>query len=167
MRFSAIVVILLSHLSFATIANAACSIADSSSYVLRGDEAIDPERGLVWKRCAVGMLWDAKAQTCSGETYSLSLHDARDFATKEGDGWRVPSGQELETVLVETCGELDVDAVAFPAIAAADFGEGAKFWTSTEAIPGMFYFFDFTNGFVDMHSTGFRLSVLLVKDIAR
>ena len=50
---------------------------------------------------------------------------------------------------------------------AARQGDGALFWTSSEAMPDMFYFFDFTNGFFDMHSQGFHLSVLLVKDSAR
>ncbi len=40
---------------------------------------------------------------------------------------------------------------------AARQGDGALFWTSSEAMPDMFYFFD-------MHSQSFHLSVLLVKD---
>ncbi len=113
------------------------------------------------------MRWDANGKTCIGEVQNLGLNAALDFTKQEGNGWRVPSGQELETLLVNSCDHPGVDAIAFPSIDASDFGEGAKFWTSTEAIPGMFYYFDFTNGFVDMHSQGFRLSVLLVKDIKR
>ena len=148
-------------------AHAACITADGSGFLLQGDEATNREHGLTWKRCAIGMRWDAGAQTCSGAVSDLGLNEAIDYARREGDGWRVPTGKELETLSLDTCDGPKIDTVAFPNIAAADIGEGAQFWTSSEALPDMFYFFDFTNGFVDMHSQGFHLSVLLVKDAAR
>ncbi len=147
--------------------HAACITGNGSSFLLQGDEATNPEHGLTWKRCAIGMRWDAGAKICTGEARGLGLNEALDYARKEGEGWRVPTGEELETLLLETCEGPKIDAVAFPNIADSDFGEGAAFWTSTEAIPDMFYFFDFTNGFADMHSQGFSLSVLLVKDSTR
>nr|WP_272213059.1 DUF1566 domain-containing protein [Marinicella sp. W31]MDC2879000.1 DUF1566 domain-containing protein [Marinicella sp. W31] len=148
-------------------AHAACSKADGAGFVLQGDEVTSREHGLTWKRCAIGMRWDAAAQTCSGEARGLGLNEAIDYARKEGGGWRVPTGPELETLILNTCEGPKIDPVAFPNIAATDFGDGALFWTSTEAMPDMFYFFDFTNGFFDMHSQGFHLSVLLVKDRSR
>ncbi|WP_210238804.1 DUF1566 domain-containing protein [Cohaesibacter sp. CAU 1516] len=166
-RSKVIPLFLLSLLPLPLGAHADCGTGKRSSYILQEDEAIDPQHGLIWKRCAVGMRWDANGKTCIGEVQVLGLNAALDFTKQEGNGWRVPSGQELETLLVNSCDHPGVDAIAFPSIEASDFGEGAKFWTSTEAIPGMFYYFDFTNGFVDMHSQGFRLSVLLVKDIKR
>lgn len=148
-------------------AQAACIASNGSGFFLQGDEATDREHRLTWKRCAIGMGWDAETRSCSGEVRGLVLNEALDYARQEGDGWRVPTGEELETLIVETCEGPKIDAVAFPDIAASDFGEGAAFWTSTEAIPDMFYFFDFTNGFFDMHSGGYHLSVLLVKDSTR
>ena len=144
-------------------AHAACVDGDGSGFLLQGDEATDRTHGLTWKRCAVGMQWDREAGHCSGEVLGLGLNEALDHARKEGDGWRVPTGQELETLLLDTCEGPKIDGVAFPDVSASDFGEGAKFWTSTEAIPDMFYFFDLANGYADMHSRGYHLSVLLVK----
>lgn len=147
-------------------ANAACVVADGSGFLLQRDEATSREHGLTWKRCAVGMQWEAAAQTCTGEARDLSLNEAIDDAASKGGGWRVPTGHELETLILDTCDGPRIDTVAFPNIAATDFGDGALFWTLTEAMPDMFYYFDFTSGFVDMHSRGFHLSVLLVKDSA-
>lgn len=144
-------------------AHGACVTGDGSGFVLRGGEATDPKHGLTWKRCAVGMRWDRENKRCAGNVLGLGLNEALDHARKEGNGWRVPTGMELETLLLETCEGPKIDGVAFPDIAASDFGEGAKFWTSTEAIPDMFYFFELTNGYADMHSRGYHLSVLLVR----
>lgn len=144
-------------------AQAACIEAGRSDLELNGGVAIDAGRALIWKRCAGGMAWDARSNHCSGEPFAMTLGEARDFASSQGDGWRVPTGPELESLLKNTCKGPKIDTTAFPDIAASDFGEGATFWTSTEAIPDMFYFFDFTTGYADMHSQGFQLSVLLVK----
>lgn len=108
------------------------------------------------------MQWDAGANHCTGEPYAVSLGEAHDHAKGQGNGWRIPTGPELESLLRDTCAGPKIDG-AFPDIAASDFGEGATVWTSTEAIPNMFYFFDFTTGYADMHSQGFQLSVLLVR----
>ncbi|MAM84183.1 MAG: hypothetical protein CL472_05865 [Acidobacteria bacterium] len=148
-------------------AHASCITPDGAGFDLQGDQATSREHGLTWKRCAIGMEWDAGAQTCSGAARDLGLNEAIDYAETQDDGWRVPTGQELETLTLDTCEGPKIDGVAFPHIAAADIGEGAQFWTSTDAMPDMFYFFDLTNGFVDMHSQGFHLSVLLVKDSSR
>ncbi|MET3600861.1 DUF1566 domain-containing protein [Martelella mangrovi] len=164
---SGVISTLFLSLLFPLNAYANCITADGSGFLLQGDEATNPQHGLTWKRCAVGMQWDAGAETCSGEARGLGLNAAIDYAGAQGEGWRVPTGRELETLTLDTCEGPKLDTIAFPNIAATDFGDGALFWTSTEAMPDMFYFFDFTNGFVDMHGQGFHLSVLLVKDSAR
>ncbi|CAL8475056.1 protein of unknown function [Caballeronia sp. S22] len=64
---------------------------------------------------------------------------------------------------MHTCNGPKIDTRAFPGIALSDFGEGANFWTSTAAMPGTFYYFNFTDGSVDFHSAGFGLSVILVR----
>lgn len=145
-------------------AQAACVEANGSDLVLRGELATDTGRALTWKRCAAGMKWNASANRCTGEPFAMSLSEAHAYAQSLGKGWRVPTGPEMESLLRNTCKGPKVDTTAFPDIAASDFGEGATFWTSTEAIPGMFYFFDLMAGYADMHSQGFQLSVLLVKE---
>jgi hypothetical protein len=146
------------------LAIASCINEPVQHFVFKGDNAEDRKAGLVWKRCAVGMTWNKDKKTCLGEPEALHLDAAKIAATTAGSGWRVPTGKELETLLVRMCNGQKIDTAAFPATEASDYGEGANFWTSTEAMPGMYYYFDFTNGWVDMHSAGYGLSVLLVKD---
>ncbi|GEO84699.1 hypothetical protein GCM10007920_04640 [Ciceribacter naphthalenivorans] len=126
--------------------------------------ATDRKSRLVWNRCAVGMEWNTDKKRCTGEPDGLNQEAAQKAAQNAGEGWRVPTGEELETLLLDTCEGLKIDNSAFPDIKSSDYGEGANFWTSTEAMPGMFYFFDFANGYADMHSAGYGLSVLLVRD---
>ncbi|MEE4015795.1 DUF1566 domain-containing protein [Roseibium sp. FZY0029] len=162
MKFSTIPALIL--LLFLPInAHATCIEATGSGYAIKGDEATDVARGLTWKRCAVGMTWDTQTNTCLGDPRGFTLDEALAYAEREGGGWRVPKGPELETLYAETCEGPKIDTVTFPNITASDFGEGATFWSSTEAMPGMFYFFEVTNGYFDMHSKGYHLSVLLVK----
>lgn len=146
-----------------TPAYASCISGPSGQFILKGEVAEDSRSGLIWKRCAVGMSWSADQQDCAGDPASLSLEAAQRAAKEAGAGWRVPGGAELDTLLLDTCDGPKIDTSAFPGISRSDFGEGAKFWTSSEALPGMFYFFEFMNGYADMHSAGYGLSVLLVR----
>lgn len=147
-----------------TAASASCISEPARHLVIRGDTAADQRSGLIWKRCAVGMTWSKAEGTCTGEPRSLDQEAAGAVAAEAGPGWRVPTGRQLETLLIDTCDGPKIDTRAFPATEASDYGESAKFWTSTEALPGMFYYFDFANGWADMHSAGYGLSVLLVME---
>lgn len=143
---------------------AACAGRGGGRLVATGELAVDTASRLVWKRCPVGMTWSGDAAACLGEAKGLTQEEAHEAAAAAGPDWRLPSGEELETLISDACAGATIDTLAFPDVARADFGEGALFWTSTEVLPGMFYFFDFTNGYADMHSGGFRLSALLVRD---
>lgn len=154
---------LTAALSSGAPAFASCVKQPAQQFILSGEHAEDQKSGLIWKRCAVGMVWNQPG-TCEGEPQTFNQQTAKTAAADAGAGWRVPTGEELETLLVETCDGPKIDVRAFPNIEASDYGEGAKFWTSTEGFPGMFYYFDFANGWADMHSAGYGLSVLLVKD---
>lgn len=155
--------LLLSLSPISAIAAENCVKETAQHFVLKGDSAQDSRTGLIWKRCAVGMAWDGAKNTCIGQPETFNQETAKEAANAAGQGWRVPKGEEMETLLVHKCDGPKIDIRAFPSTEASDFGEGAKFWTSTEAMPGMFYYFDFANGWADMHSAGYGLSVLLVK----
>jgi hypothetical protein len=143
---------------------AACLKTSPKKLVLQGELARDRQSGLVWKRCAVGQEWNTRENRCNGSPTGLNQKEARLAAQRAGPGWRVPTGSEMETLRVNACRGPKIDVRVFPDIVSADFGEGANFWTSSAALPGTFYFFDFTDGSVDFHSDGFTLSVLLVKN---
>lgn len=131
---------------------------------IAGDSALDSQAQLVWKRCLLGTTWNARTKGCEGVAKGYSQKEAQRAAQAVLGEWRLPTEPELETLLVDSCAGLKLDRRVFPNVAAADFGEGAKIWTSSEALPGMFYFLNFSVGGLDMHSAGFGLGVLLVKD---
>ena len=101
------------------------------------------------------MEWNQTKQSCNGEAETFNQEAAHQAAKNAGNGWRVPDGAELETLLTNMCNGPKINTIAFPSTEASDYGEGAKFWTSSEALPGMFYYFDFTNGWADIHSAGY------------
>lgn len=57
---------------------------------------------LEWQRCALGQRWDSASNGCTGRPASHTWTSATKLAAKQGDGWRLPSGEELLTI-VERC----------------------------------------------------------------
>lgn len=131
-------------------------------FVVNGNEAFDYKTGLSWKRCSLGTRMD-KGNRCAGEKAFVSLDDALRSASAEGNGWHVPSGPELQTLIDVSCGSPVVDASVFPDIKPDDEG-AAPYWTTNEVgTANLIYYFDFMTGRADGHSRGFRLAVRLVK----
>lgn len=124
-----------------------------------GGEVEDTSTGLIWQRCSSGAEWKAKAG-CVGEISYLGLDDALATAA---DGWRVPSGPELESLVDVGCGSPVVDPSVFPDIRPDDEGH-AKYWTTNPVgTLDLYWNFDFIDGHPDGNSRGVRLSVRLVR----
>jgi hypothetical protein len=131
-------------------------------FILKGDEAFDSKTSLTWKRCSLGAQWDG-GRDCAGEKAFVSLDQALRLAKAEGDGWHVPSGPELESLIDVSCGSPVVDTSVFPDIGADDEGT-AKYWTTNKVgAANLVYYFDFMTGRADGHSRGFQLAVRLVR----
>jgi hypothetical protein len=135
-------------------------------FIVKGDEALDGKTGLIWKRCSLGTKLGAKAERgnrCAGEKAFVNLDQAVRLAKAEGNGWHVPSGPELESLIDVTCGSPVVDASVFPDIVPDDEGT-ANYWTTNEVgAANLIYYFDFMTGRPDGHSRGFQLAVRLVR----
>lgn len=136
---------------------------DSSRYILNKDEAFDKTTGLVWRRCSEGTSWRNSAG-CIGSAKLMSLDEAKSLATQFGNGWRVPTIDELYSIVEKNCRQPAIDPVVFPGV--QDQGEGAPYWSSTkvEDIPMLVYYVEFMDGTVDAHSDGFALAVRFVRD---
>lgn len=131
-------------------------------FILKGNEAFDSKTGLTWKRCSLGTRADGTGR-CAGEKVFVNLDQALRSAKAEGDGWHVPSGPELESLIDISCGSPVVDTSVFPDIRPDDDGS-AKYWTTNEVgAANLIYYFDFMTGRADGHSRGFQLAVRLVK----
>jgi hypothetical protein len=123
-----------------------------------GGEAHDLRSGLIWQRCSVGTKWDGK-NGCVGQITYLGLDAAIAAAT---DGWRVPSGPELESIVDLDCGSPVVDPFVFPDIRPDEEGH-AKYWTTNPVgTLDLYWNFDFVDGHPDGNSKGIELMVRLV-----
>jgi Protein of unknown function (DUF1566) len=152
----------------ATTATASCEKSRSAStptsrFTLIEDKAYDQKTKLTWQRCSVGATWK-KGAGCIGRAKLMNLTDATKFAKLVGNDWRVPTIEELYSIVERRCKNPAINTAVFPNV--KDLGEGAPYWTSSkiEEIPPLVYYIDFLNGDADGHTKGFSLAVRLVRN---
>lgn len=152
------------------VAQAQCPPAQADRYRIQEGQVTDRATGLEWQRCSVGTTVTASGQ-CQGEPALLSLPDAGQAAASAGQGWRLPTAQELLTLVTAPgCPAPTLDAAVFPGL--ADLGDGIPYWSDTPVddlpVPmRMHYYVDFADGRVDAHTLGFPLAVRLVRGESR
>ncbi len=109
-----------------------------------GQEVTDSRTGLIWRRCAEGMVF--KGKTCIGQAAFLSAPDAATrakAASAPGAEWRLPILKELSSIVSAREADVDkaaIDPNAFPGTPVA------RFWTSSSTGPGYFTFVGFSDG---------------------
>jgi hypothetical protein len=110
-----------------------------SRYVIRGGEVYDSRTKLTWARCSVGQEW--KDQHCVGTVKTFSFASAQ---TQASGGWRVPTKDELLTLIDPDRKEFPVvDVAAFP-----DMDAGHPwYWSSTPNGSSIAWYVDFTDGY--------------------
>jgi hypothetical protein len=91
--------------------------AEKSYVVLEnGNEILDTQTGLIWRRCVEGMKWDGK--TCTGYPFGgmlvECLHRAANEARLTGKNWRLPNIKELGSLVDATQPNLAIDLTIFP-----------------------------------------------------
>jgi hypothetical protein len=127
----------------------------------QGDEVLDEQTHLVWRRCAEGRTWTGT--TCSGSgTVFLTGTDAMARALAErkrtGQPWRAPNIKELSTLVDADVNFPAIDQAAFPAFESDQYHSGT-FWTQN---PVYSWRVSFARGEVATDFSGGRL--LLVRD---
>ncbi len=141
--------------------------ATTTRFNVNEGEVFDEKTQLTWSRCSVGVTWK-QGVGCVGSPKLMSLDEAKHFAKKLGNGWRVPTIDELCSILEPRRGKNAINQKVFPDI--RDLGEGeAPYWsiTKVEDVPTLVYYADFMRGRVDGHSKGFALAVRLVRSRQR
>jgi hypothetical protein len=136
----------------------------SPRFILRGGEAVDLQTGLIWKRCSLGLTWDDDRHGCVGEITKVGLDEALQKAKEAGPEWRVPSGPELQSIVVLTCGSPVVDIKVFPDIRSDEDGEDDYWTTNPVGVTNLFYCFDFMSGQRGRHTRDFQLAIRLVRN---
>nr|WP_320134108.1 DUF1566 domain-containing protein [uncultured Holophaga sp.] len=88
-------------------------------YVIDGSEVRDKETGLVWQRCTYGRHW-VKGKGSLGRAETLNWASALEAGR---DGWRLPTKEELETLVNTAGGQELFNRKVFP-----DVGLDGTWW---------------------------------------
>ncbi|UTV28130.1 DUF1566 domain-containing protein [Photobacterium atrarenae] len=136
----------------------------------------DLQTNLIWRRCLLGMTWNATTQQCDGEPSVYSWKQALfqtelnyQDASESGKSWRMPNIKELVSLREVACISPALNLQAFPGL----FREEADKWemnrTVWSATPHAQSQTILTFGLNDGMTTHFgpqdvELGVLLVKD---
>jgi hypothetical protein len=95
----------------------------------------------------------------------MTFEEAKQFAKHASKEWRLPTIEELYSIVEQGCEDPAINSIVFPDNI-RDSGEGAPYWsiTRSEDIPMLIYYINFMNGRVDAHSEGFEMAVRLVRN---
>jgi len=96
----------------------------TSRYEIRGGEVYDAKTDLTWQRCSLGQQWK-EAAGCVGLVRELTRDEASGLAP---EGWRLPTRDELATLISPTCTNPAINEEAFPDL---DLGK-LWYWTSSD-----------------------------------
>lgn len=104
-------------------------------YEVRDGVVTDQSTGLMWKRCSEGQQWNG--DTCSGSPKEFDWKGAQKRAKDVNAGkvghkyqfsdWRVPTQDELASLMADHCKEPAINTAIFPNTASS------KYWSSTPA----------------------------------
>lgn len=138
--------------------------AAESRFILNKGEAFDKVTKLTWSRCSAGTTWK-EGGGCIGLPKLMTFGEAKQFAKQAGKEWRLPTIEELYSIVEQGCEDPAINSIAFPD-EIRDSGEGAPYWSVTrnEDMQTLIYYINFINGRVDAHSEGFEMAVRLVRN---
>jgi hypothetical protein len=97
---------------------------DDPRYVINGGEVYDKETNLTWQRCSVGQRWGGAS--CIGVIRNLGWGETMQQAN---GSWRLPSPNELLSLLTANCKNPGVNKDAFPDMDTDDFHNN-WYWTN-------------------------------------
>lgn len=110
--------------------------APMDQFEVQADGVIkNKQHGHVWLRCVVGMKWDGK--TCVGQSHAYTWFDALNVIAEMNqkrvagrDDWRIPSIEELNSIVERQCFKPAINLEAFP------YSPETGFWTDSK-VPGI------------------------------
>jgi hypothetical protein len=107
------------------------STATSARYDIKGSEVLDRLTHLTWQRCSVGQHWKEDLG-CVGVIRQMSWQDAM---SREAGGWRLPTIDELKTLIAAGCSDPAINEQAFPDMELYKLW----YWTSTDTGSSVWY----------------------------
>ncbi len=77
-----------------------------------GQEVTDTQTKLVWQRCTMGQKWDGT--TCTGKATKVTLAKAKELGSDLTPAMRLPTKDELVTIVDKTQKKPAIDKAVFP-----------------------------------------------------
>ncbi len=127
----------------------------TSRYVLKGATAFDKKTKLTWQRCSVGQTWQ-EGMGCLGAVQGLTLLQAK---LLEQDGWRLPTIEELKTLVSPNCARPAINDEVFPGMDV----QNLYYWSSTSPREAELDYLNFEAGTVSADGDEEPYSVRLVR----
>ena len=143
-------------MSFANLAN--------SQFLQEENLIIDLRNNIEWYRCSVGQTWDPKNTVCNGEPVKFSQSDVQIALTQAkdqlGGKWRLPTLDELESIICEDCEPPKVIQKYFSNVSREAYWTGSKNrWNSK-----MYWSVNFQTGYTYSRFFGYQtLPILIVR----
>ena len=136
-----------------------------SQFFEEGRFVRDVRNNITWYRCTLGQVWNSDTKTCSGETVRLS-QDESSIAVQQaehqlGGQWRLPTKDELESLICVECAPPKIRQKYFPNIEREAYWSGTKNrWNRR-----MYWSVNFMTGHAYSRFFSYQqLPVLLVRD---
>ena len=136
-----------------------------SQFFEEGRFVRDVRNNITWYRCTLGQVWNSDTKTCSGETVRLS-QDEISIAVQQaqqqlGGQWRLPTKDELESLICVECDPPKIRQKYFPNIEREAYWSGTKNrWNRR-----MYWSVNFMTGHAYSRFFSYQqLPVLLVRD---
>ena len=116
----------------------------SKNFIDKGHYVIDLNKRIEWLKCTVGQNWNEF--DCDGLPVRLSLIEANRLLPKIseelGGSWRLPSRDELKSLVCEECKGSKINSEIFPNTLAEPYWTGDRNWWS----PKFFWSVNFFTG---------------------
>lgn len=132
--------------------------APDARYQSQDSQVLDKTGGLIWQRCTVGQSWNGSA--CIGEPVLYEWQQAVAYATKQGQGWRLPTLDELNTLVEKACYGPAINETYFP-----DTPLSNETWSGTEEGKEYAAYVTFYNGEAGSNDKVNPFFVRLVKTV--
>jgi hypothetical protein len=133
----------ISLLMLPMLAQAACDASQptrtpTARYVIKDGIVYDKKTDLTWQRCSLGQRWENDVG-CVGVIEQITWDEAN---TKAPQGWRVPTRDELATLVAPTCKQPAINEEVFVDM---DLGK-LWYWTSTTNDEYLAWLVNFADG---------------------
>jgi hypothetical protein len=110
----------------------------SSRFVIKEETVYDVETKLTWMRCSYGQVW--RKGGCEGVVRPVDWDTAMSLRVPGDDAWRVPTKEELDSIVDWNCKKPSINEDVFPDTALM------AYWTSTPSGPSYAWHVNFRWG---------------------